>query len=174
METPTNNLVDKPSNEPENNSSPVTNTSTSQPTKDDQFTVDQSCIAGKNITNEPNGTVNQVKPKSVETVLMETTEDVNKNDQTKADSVTSNSERNEFETEGEIKDSALLDHPSLPAPPARPLTLPPQLPQNRSVSEQPETIGVTQRSPPRIETKSCTVRLKILTEADIVKHIHVH
>ena len=42
------------------------------------------------------------------------------------------------------------------------------------MSEQPETIDKTKRSPQTIETKSCTVRLKILTEADKVKHVHVH
>ena len=111
---------------------------------------------------------------SLDTVLVETIEDVNKHDKTKTDSVASNPERSEFETKGEIKDSAVLAHPSLPAPPTRPLTPPPQLPQNRSVSGQPETIDETKRSPLTKETKWCTVRLEILTEADIVKHVHVH
>ena len=131
--------------------------------------------------DEPSGTVDQVKPmsvetalKSVETVLMETGEDVNKNNKTKATIVISNSEINEFETEGEIKDSASPANPSLPAPLAKPITLPPQLPQNKLLMEQPETVDETKRSQVTVETKSCTVRLEILTEANIVKHIHVH
>ena len=173
--------VDKPSNAPETIPSPViTPVHPNQP-KDDQCKVDQSCITDTNIADEPSGTVDQVKPmsvetalKSVETVLMETGEDVNKNDKTKATIVISNSEINEFETEGEIKDSASPANPSLPAPLAKPITLPPQLPQNKLLMEQPETVDETKRSQVTVETKSCTVRLEILTEANIVKHIHVH
>ena len=170
-----------PENAPETIPSPVTNTSTSQPTKDDQCKVDQVCITDTNIADDPSGTVDQVKPmsvetapKSVETVLVETGEDVNKNDETKATIVTSNSEINEFETEGEIKDSASPAYQSLPASLAKPMTLPPQLPQNKLLMEQPETVDETKRSQVTVESKLCTVRLEILTEADVVKHIHVH
>ena len=131
--------------------------------------------------DEFSGTEGQVKimavetaPKSVETVLVETGEEGNNNDKTKATVVASNSEINEFETEGKIKDSVSSAYPSLPAPPAKPMTPPPQLPQNKPLLKQPETVEETKRSQVTVETKLCTVRLEILMEADIVKHVHVH
>ena len=105
---------------------------------------------------------------------METGEEGKNNDKTKATVVTSNSEINEFETVGKIKDTVSSAYPSLPAPPAKPMTLPPQLPQNKPLSKQPETVEETKRSQVTVETKLCTVRLEILMEADIVKHVHVH
>ena len=82
---------------------------------------------------------------------METTEEVNKNVKTKANSETNKPERNESETEREINDNAVLAHPSL-LPPNKPPTPPPQLPQNKPVCEQPETTHGTKRSPVSIET----------------------
>ena len=113
----------------------------------------------------------ETAPKTVEMVVVETGEEGNNNDKTKAIVATSNSEINEFETEGEIKDSVSSAYPSLPAPPAKPMTPPPQLPQNKPLLKQPETVTVRTVT---VETKSCAVRLEILTEADIVKHVHVH
>ena len=111
VETPTNNSVDKPSNIPETILSPVTNTS-AQTIKGDQCKVDQLGTTENNIADDPSGTVDQAEPmcvetapKSVETVLVETGEDVNKNNKTKSTIVTSNSETNKFEIKGEIKDT---------------------------------------------------------------------
>ena len=54
------------------------------------------------------------------------------------------------------------------------MTPSPQLLQNKPLMEQPKTIDGTKRSQAIVETKSCTVRLEILSEANIVKHVHVH
>ena len=95
-------------------------------------------------------------PKSVESVLVETGEEGNTNDKTRATVATNNSETNEFETEGERKNSVSSACLSLPAPPAKPMTLPPQLPQNKP--KQPEAVEETKRSQVTVDTKSCTVR----------------
>ena len=157
------------------------NTNASQPIKDDQCKVDQVRITDTNISDEPSGSdgpvnnkVVETANKIVETVVVEMADGVNNNNKTKAPAVTCNSETSEIETEGELKNSVPSVNPSLPAPPAKPMMPPPQLPQNKPVSKQPETVVETKRSQATVETKSCTVRLKILTEADIVKHIHVH
>ena len=181
VETDTNNSMDMSLNAPEATPSLDPNTSASQPIKDDQCKVDQARIADTYSMDEPSCMEGQVKnmvvetaPKTVEMVVMETGEEGNNNNKTKATVATSNSEINEFETEGEIKDSVSSAYPSLPAPPVKPMTPPPQLPQNKPLLKQPETVVETKRSQVTVETKLCTVRLEILMQANIVKHVHVH
>ena len=56
----------------------------------------------------------------------------------------------------------------------KPATPPPQLPNNKPISELSDGHPDQKNNLVTVRTKSCTVRLEILTESDIIKHIHVH
>ena len=58
--------------------------------------------------------------------------------------------------------------------PSRPVAPVVQLPENKPLPEQLPVKSINVKNNVNIETKSCIVRLEILTEADIVKHVHVH
>ena len=57
--------------------------------------------------------------------------------------------------------------------PSRPVTPVAQLPENKLVDVTPPA---TPKNPPikANVTRSCIIRLEILTEADIFRHVHVH
>ena len=58
--------------------------------------------------------------------------------------------------------------------PSRPVTPVVQLLENKPLPEQLPVKSINVKNNVNIETKSCIVRLEILTEADIVKYVHVH
>ena len=113
----------------------------------------------------------KLRPKNVETVETIVMEKAN-SDNSKPSAVTDNPEVNGSKTVNGTIASApptnVLEPASLEAPKT------PQLPHNKPLPEQHETVLETKRPLTSVETKSCTVRLEILTEADIVKQVHVH
>ena len=58
--------------------------------------------------------------------------------------------------------------------PSRPVTPVVQLPENKPLIEQSPAKPTDVKKKVNIETKSCMVRLEILTETDHVKRVHVH
>ena len=178
VETGTNNSVDLPLNAPEVNRSPDTNTSTSLPIKDDQCKLDQSNLVEQNSMDKfgsPQGldkntdveTVTKAV-ETVETIVMEKAD----SDNSKPSAATDNPEVNGSKTVNDIKASAPPTNIPGPASLEAPKTL--QWPHNKPLPEQCETVLETKRPQTSVKTKSCTVRLEILTEADIVKQVHVH
>ena len=181
METGTNNSLDLPLNAPEVIRSLDTNTSTPLPIKDDQCKLGQSNLVEQNSmdkfgspqgldknTDVETGTKNV---ETVETIVMEKAD----SDNSKPSAATDNPEVNGSKTVNGTIPSApptnVLEPASLEVPET------PQLPHNKPLPEQPEqceTVLETKRPQTSVETKSCTVRLEILAEADIVKQVHVH
>ena len=178
VETGTNNPLDLPLNAPEVISSPDTNTSTPLPIKDDQCKLDQSNLVEQNSMDKsgsPQGldknTDVETETKNVETVETVVMEKVD-SDNSKPSAATDNPEVNGSKTVNGTIASApptdILEPVSLEAAKT------PQLPHNKPLPEQHETVLETKRPLTSVETKSCTVRLEILTEANIVKQVHVH
>ena len=178
VETGTNNSVDLPLNSPEVKRSLDTNTSTSLPIKDDQCKLDQSNLVEQNSVDKfgsPQGldknTDVETATKTVETVETAVMEKAD-SDNSKPSAATDNPEVNGSKTVNDTKASAPPTNVPGPASLEAPKT--PQLPHNKPLPEQRETVLETKRPQTSVETKSCTVRLEILTEADIVKQVHVH
>ena len=172
METGTNNPLDLPLNAPEVIRSLDTNTSTPLPIKGDQCKLDQSNLVKQNSMDKPGSpqgldknTDVETGTKNVETVETVVIEKVD-SDNSKPSAVTDNPEVNGSKTVNGTIASApptdVLEPASLEAPET------PQLPHNKPLPEQCETMLETKRPQTSVETKSCTIRLEILTEADIV------
>ena len=105
---------------------------------------------------------------TVETIVMEKAD----SDNFEPSAATDNPEVNGSKTVNDIIASAPPTNILGPALLEAPKT--PQLPYNKPLPKQCETVLETKRPQTSVETKSCTVRLEILTEADIVKQVHVH
>ena len=81
---------------------------------------------------------------------------------------------NNLEIKSDLKDNESPVRPSLPSPVVTPLAPPPQLPHNNSTTMPLEPVITQKTTQGPIETRACTVRLEILTESDIIKHVHMH
>ena len=115
------------------------------------------------------------EPKSVETVPVTIEADcteVVKNSTTSP--VTMSPKPNELKTAVDLNAKESPTELSLQPPAVAPLTPPLQLPQNNSNPEPLEPVKTEKTTKVSTETRACTVRLEILTESDIVKHVHVH
>ena len=137
--------------------------------------VDDKVVGEVQKAEEPCDMANQVEPNVIDTVPVETTEDINKNVETKTDSGENKLKRTEPEPKHQTEDNTVIVNPLLLSPPLKPTTPPPQLPKKHLPAC--ELLDISQQYKNNLsamKTKSCTVGLEILTEADIVKHVHVH
>ena len=149
-----------------------------EPSKDEQCNESRSSNATTNITDKTTATEGELEPKPVETasITTETVHSEKVDNTTTTVVVTGTLKTNDLETDSDSKDKEILANPSLPSPIAIPLTSPPgpQLPHKDPTTTplEPTNTQINHQVP--IKTHSCTVRLEILTESDIIKHVHVH
>ena len=178
VETDTNNPLDLPLNAPKVISSPDTNTSTPLPIKDDQYKLDQSNLVEQNsmdksgspqVLNKNTDVETETKNfETVETVVIEKADSDNSQPSATTDNPEVNGSKTVNGTIASAPPTNVLEPASLEAPET------PQLPHNKPLPEQHETVMETKRPLTSVETKSCTVRLEILPKANIVKQVHVH
>ena len=122
---------------------------------------------------ETDDTNNQIKDNS-DTTQRKPLEDGNNLVETELGPESDKPKLTETQPESHAKDKTVSVNSTLVIPQSRPMTPLPQFPQNKPTPEPKTSLPHPEKSTSIIGTKSCTIRLEILTEADIVKHVHIH